>query len=60
MLHIGLDLHKRFSTVAVMNDDGEIDIDPRGYSDPTLFKFITIRTTDESTFGFGKNAPGGT
>jgi len=33
MLHIGLDLHKRFSTIATMDDDGNVQLEDKLYHD---------------------------
>jgi len=33
MLHIGLDLHKRFSTIAAMDDDGNVRLEDKLYHD---------------------------
>ncbi len=43
MLHVGLDLHKRYSTVAVMDDDGNIQLEDTLYHDdrPRLIEFFS-------------------
>jgi transposase len=33
MLHVGLDLHKRFSTIAAMDDDGNVRLEDKLYHD---------------------------
>jgi transposase len=43
MLHVGLDLHKKYSTVAVMDDDGNIQLEDTLYHDdrPRLIEFFS-------------------
>jgi transposase len=43
MLHVGLDLHKKYSTVAVMNDDGNVQLEDTLYHDdrPRLIEFFS-------------------
>jgi transposase len=43
MLHVGLDLHKKYSTVAVMDDDGNVQLEDTLYHDdrPRLIEFFS-------------------
>jgi transposase len=43
MLHVGLDLHKKYSTVVVMDDDGNIQLEDTLYHDdrPRLTEFFS-------------------
>jgi transposase len=43
MLHVGLDLHKKYSTVVVMDDDGNIQLEDTLYHDdrPRLIEFFS-------------------
>jgi transposase len=43
MLHVGLDLHKKYSTIAVMGDDGNIQLEDTLYHDdrPRLIEFFS-------------------
>jgi transposase len=43
MLHVGLDLHKKYSTVVVMDDDGNVQLEETLYHDdrPRLIEFFS-------------------